>query len=135
MGGNELDNVIYGNDGANILYGKEGNDTLMGLGGNDQFWFNTTLGAGNVDAIYGFASGADKLVLFQSVFAALTPGGLSASAFVTGSAAQDADDRIVYDSATGALLYDADGNGAGAAIQFATITPFTALAPADFIVI
>ena len=51
-----------------------------------------------------------------------SPGGtLDANAFVIGNRAADADDRIVYDQATGRLLFDADGSGAGAAIHFATL--------------
>ncbi|HYI47238.1 MAG TPA: hypothetical protein VEX35_02125, partial [Allosphingosinicella sp.] len=65
----------------------------------------------------------------------LTPGSLPAGAFVTGSAAGDADDRIIYNGATGQLYFDADGNGAGAAVQFATLSPGLALTGSDFFVI
>ena len=59
-----------------------------------------------------------------------------AGAFNTGSAATQADDRIVYNTATGALLYDADGAGGIAAVQFATLTGIVGtLTAADFIVI
>ena len=62
--------------------------------------------------------------------------GLSvAGAFNTGTAATQADDRIVYDSASGALLFDADGLGGAAGVQFATVAAGLALSVLDFIVI
>jgi serralysin len=45
---------------------------------------------------------------------------LSASAFFIGTAAHDANDRIIYDNTTGKLIYDSNGNAAGGAIQFAS---------------
>ena len=63
------------------------------------------------------------------------PGALNANAFVTGSAAADADDRIIYDSATGNLYYDADGSGAGAQVLFATLSGHPPLTAGDFLVI
>jgi serralysin len=60
---------------------------------------------------------------------------LANSAFVIGTAAQDADDRFIYDSATGNLYYDADGNGAGAAMLFATLSNHPTLAASDIVVI
>jgi serralysin len=126
---------VVGNAGANILDGGLGNDLLVGLGGADTFRFTTALGSGNVDSLFDFVSGTDKIALDDAVFTGLAPGALPASAFVIGTAAQDADDRIIYDSATGALWFDADGKGAGAAVQFATLTGHPTLIASDFTVI
>ena len=63
-------------------------------------------------------------------------GGLSAAAFNTGTAAADATDRVIYDSATGSLFYDADGTGAAAQIKIATLTNVTGtVTAADFLII
>jgi serralysin len=133
--GNEIGNVIYGNAGANVLDGKGGNDVLLGLDGQDSFAFTTALGAGNVDRIDDFVVADDTIRLDNAVFGGLADGALAAGAFATGPAATEADDRIVYDSATGALLFDADGSGAGAAVQFATLAGGLALTSGDFLVI
>lgn len=70
------------------------------------------------------------------LFNALTPvGTLAASAFWVGSAAHLASDRIIYNSATGGLFYDADGTGAAAAVRFATVGTGLGLTNADFVVI
>jgi len=74
-------------------------------------------------------------VLENDLFTSLPNGALAAGAFVVGTAAQDADDRIVYNPTTGALFFDADGNGAGAAVQFAVLSGAPALAASDFTVI
>ena len=72
----------------------------------------------------------------SGVFTALSSiGTLAASAFQTGSVALDADDRILYDSSTGRLLYDADGSGGQAAVQFAVLSTGLSLTNADFLVI
>ncbi len=133
--GNSLANWLIGNAGANVIDGKGGNDILEARTGADTLAFTTALGGGNVDLILGFATGSDRIHLDDAVFTGLGLGALNANAFVTGSAAGDADDRIVYNSATGALFFDADGNGAGAAIQFATLQGAPALSASDFAVI
>ncbi len=134
--GNELANLIEGNAGANVIDGGGGNDVLVGFGGADTFAFTTALGAGNVDLIADFSVADDTIALDDAVFTQLGgPGALSASAFVTGTAAADADDRIIYNSATGQLFYDADGNGAGAAVLFATLQGAPVLTASDFMVI
>ncbi|MEZ5958975.1 MAG: M10 family metallopeptidase C-terminal domain-containing protein [Hyphomonadaceae bacterium] len=141
--GNALNNIVIGNDGANTLYGLDGNDRLDGgLGADtlqgglhaDTYVFSTAIGGGNVDAIIGFSVADDTIELSNAVFTGLGAGALDANAFVIGAAAADADDRIIYNSATGQLFFDADGNGAGAAILFATLAPGLALTSADFIV-
>jgi len=133
--GNGIANSIYGNAGANVLDGGGGNDRLQGFGGADTFAFTTALGAGNADTIADFSAADDTIALDDAVFAGLTLGALNPNAFVTGTAALDADDRIIYNSATGALYYDADGNGAGAAVQFATLQGAPIITASDFMVI
>ena len=134
--GNETANEIYGNAGANLLDGKAGDDLLFGLAGADIFAFTLTADSGYVDTIGDFLAGVDKIGLDDSTFAGVgTPGAFNANAFVIGAAAADADDRIIYDSATGRLFYDLDGNGVGAAYQFATLAGAPVLAAGDFAVI
>jgi Ca2+-binding RTX toxin-like protein len=135
--GNELANAIYGNAGANLLDGKGGPDTLTGMGGADTFRFSTAIGAGtgNVDYISDFTVVDDTIQLDDAVFAGLALGTLAAGAFNTGSAATQADDRIIYDAATGSLLFDADGLGGAAGVQFVTLSTGLALTAADFVVI
>ena len=62
-------------------------------------------------------------------------GALSKSAFVLGTKAKDANDRILYDKKTGYISYDADGAGKGAAIKIAKIADKVSLTHADFFVI
>jgi Ca2+-binding RTX toxin-like protein len=131
--GNANGNVVIGNNGNNVLNGGDGNDELTGLAGQDSFWFNTALDAAtNVDVITDFSLVDDTIVLDDAVFGALDPTGLSAGEFVVGAAAQDADDYIIYDDVTGALLYDSDGSGGAAAIQFAELSPGLALGNQHF---
>jgi serralysin len=153
--GNTLNNVITGGIGNDKLNGGGGNDTLKGGAGNDtlnggtgndkltggsgkdSFLFNTALSATtNVDHIFDFSSVNDKILLRHSVFtAAGALGTLAAGAFHTGSGAADADDRIVYSSATGALIYDSNGNVAGGATQFATLSTGLALTHSNFTIV
>ena len=117
--------------------GGAGNDTLTGGAGNDTFFFNSALSAAsNVDWITDFYAPADAIRLASTVFSALgAVGTLTQAAFHIGDAAHDASDRIIYNNATGALSYDADGNGAAVAVQFATLNATLTLTNADFLVI
>lgn len=134
--GKDGDDTLLGRDGNDTLVGGRGNDTLDGGNGHDSFVFDTALDAvTNVDTIVGFSVANDTIKLHDEVFTALSPGTLDADAFVTAATAQDAEDRIIYNSATGALLYDADGTGGGGAIQFATLSTGLALTNNDFLIV
>ena len=138
LAGNNAANRISGLDGNDTINGRGGNDVLTGGAGNDFFVFNTVPNAAsNRDTITDFNVAADTVRLENSVFTALgaATGTLAADKFFVGAAAQDAEDRIVYNSATGALIYDTNGNAAGGAVQFASLTKGLALTNADFVVI
>jgi Ca2+-binding RTX toxin-like protein len=135
--GNEFAQDLLGNAGGNRLEGKGGADTLRGLGGADTFVFATKLDAGNIDRIVDFTPVDDRLLLSNNIFSvfgerqgAILPGHFRADA---NGQARDASDHFIYDTDDGGLFYDADGFGAGARIQFATIGTGLALTNADFI--
>jgi Ca2+-binding RTX toxin-like protein len=133
--GNELGQTIIGNSGNNLISGRLGTDTLVGVGGSDIFLFNTALGGNNLDTIADYNVPADTIWLDNAVFTTLPLGTLAAGAFRIGTAAADANDRIIYNNATGALIYDSNGNAAGGAIQFAKLGGGLALANADFVMV
>ena len=132
--------VLIGGAGNDTLIGGLGNDTLTGGDGNDVFIFNTAI-ANNVDTILDFVAGTDKIQLSKSVFTSLgTTGSLTNNAFWSAAGAvagHDADDRVVYNTTTGALYYDADGTGSVAAVQIAILgsSSHPTLTNADFAVI
>ena len=119
--------TLNGGAGSDTLIGGAGNDSLTGGGGADRFVFNFAPNAtNNKDTITDFTSGTDKIQLSKAVMTALgsTLGTLATGQFWSGAgvvAGHDGDDRIVYNTTTGALYYDADGSGAGAAVQLALL--------------
>lgn len=134
--GDNTNNRLDGNDGDDVLNGYGGKDTLGGGAGLDTFVFSTALGKTNVDKIVAFDVADDSIALSQWIFTTLgTAGALSADAFHIGSSAQDASDRIIYNQATGSLLYDADGAGGVAAKEFAMISIGIDLTAADFFIV
>ena len=135
-GGNGVD-TLKGMGGNDLLGGGAGKDVLTGGLGNDLFLFNTALNRlTNIDRITDFNVAADTIRLDNDVFKALTKTGvLAAGAFNTGATATEANDRIIYNEATGALLYDANGRGGLPAIQFATLGKNLLLTNADFVVV
>ncbi|MBS3648666.1 hypothetical protein KEU06_08485 [Pseudaminobacter sp. 19-2017] len=145
--GNALANTIRGNSGDNTLKGGAGNDflagalgkdTLVGGAGADTFFFDTALGAGNVDTITDFDVPSDTIRLENSVFKAIVGTGiLTAAQFVKNASgkAMDANDRIIYETDTGRLIYDSNGSASGGAVEFAVLKPGLALTAADFVIV
>ena len=130
-GGAGIDTLI-GNAGADILNGGAGKDILTGGTGKDIFQLTSL----SKDTITDFVVVHDTIQLENSVFTHLTTTGmLNAASLKIGAAATDANDYVIYNSNTGALLYDADGNGAHAPTQIALLGTHLALTNADFIII
>ena len=99
------------------------------------FRFTSTPTA-NVDTLTNFSVADDTLQLENAVFKKLAaPGVLKPANFVKVGAPHDLNDYVVYNATTGALSYDADGNGVGAAQQIALLGGNLALTNADFVII
>jgi Ca2+-binding RTX toxin-like protein len=140
--GSSGDNFVMTSDGNDTLNGGLGNDLLLGEGGADHFVFDA-FGEANADTIGGFSkeewTGPDKIVLDSNAMTGLGAAGQladdderwHAAAGATGGA--EADDRVVYDTDTGRLYYDADGSGAGEAQLIATVNG-ASLAGSDIII-
>ncbi|WP_417499709.1 calcium-binding protein [Methylophaga sp.] len=150
--GNGNDNTFIGTTQDDVFVGNGGNDTLTGGNGADTFVFgqvheqvvtgdddevqtyvDTAFDLTGIDTITDFVSGLDTIALNVDQFTSLTAGSFTADNLVcsVGAAAGDANDFLLFDTSTGALSYDADGSGAGAAVQFATLTGVTSLSASD----
>ena len=137
-GGNGVDQ-LRGEAGNDIIHGDAGSDLIYGGAGDDVFVFDTAIGV-DIDRLVDFSqsgtNGNDSIHLDNDIFTALgAAGALAAGNFVNGTAAADANDFIIYQQSTGKLWYDADGNGAGAAVQIALISTRPVLTAADFTII
>ncbi|TAN64666.1 MAG: calcium-binding protein [Methylobacter sp.] len=118
---------IHGGAGNDVINGGAGIDKVTGGDGQDTFVLSSKMG---FDRITDFSVADDTINIDHSVFTSLST--ISADNFVTGSAAADANDFLIYNSNNGHLLYDVDGNGAGAAVDIAIVGAHLALTSADF---
>jgi Ca2+-binding RTX toxin-like protein len=94
-----------------------------------------------MDRITDFTVAKDHIQLENGIFTKLGSGSpsspkvLGASHFFVGPAAHDGDDFVIYNPATGALSYDADGSGSGVAVTFAQLTAGLSLTHSDLFVV
>src|SRR3954463_16136608 len=118
--GNTGNDTVSANGGTDWVEGDAGNDEVRGGAGQDSIAFHE-FGVANADQLTDFDAGWDNIQLDAAAFTQIGAVGRMAAGdirFFSGAGAtggHDADDRIVYNSTTGQLYYDADGNGAGAA--------------------
>jgi serralysin len=134
--GSGSQDYIYGGSGSDTIDGGAGDDFLYGESGSDIFVFNSATG---VDTIADYTVEDDSMQLSKAIFTGLGDiGALSSDEFVSGAgltAAADGTDRIVYDTTSGNLYYDADGSGGDAAVQIATFTGTPDLLSSEFAII
>ncbi|PYF11821.1 serralysin [Rhodobacter viridis] len=131
------DSLIGGN-GNDLLIGGIGVDRLVGGAGQDAFLFNAAATAGNADVITDFVVVDDTIRLDRSFFTGIaSTGTLAASAFTSNTTglAADASDRIIYETDTGKVWYDVDGQGGATRVLVATLDDHLAMTNADFLVI
>lgn len=143
--GNGLDNTVTGSDFADMLDGAGGVDTLVGGDGDDLLVAGVegdslTGGVGTdrfavvgddpgttAAIITDFTGGKDQIVIVTNTLS----GTLAPDAFALGTEAADASDRVIFDSASGQVWFDADGAGGEAQVLIATVDAGTTLAAGD----
>ncbi|WP_304611114.1 hypothetical protein [Microvirga sp. ACRRW] len=128
---------LLGSSGNDTLSGGLGNDILRGGAGKDVFVFDTKAHAKtNKDKILDWVAKDDVIHLENKVFTALKKAGaLKKGNFVLGAKAGDKDDFVGYNSKTGDLWYDSNGNKSGGQVVFAHIGKNKKIAFNDFFVV
>ncbi len=145
--GEEGADSLYGGNGADQLYGGVGNDRLSGNAGADRFeggagadtLVSNSDGAadifvfssrnGGMDRITGFEEGLDKIALsFISAEKGLAMRLVSSIEEMT-----DKDSYLIYDAASGSLMFDINGTAANGRNTLALLERGTELSLGDFL--
>jgi Ca2+-binding RTX toxin-like protein len=112
MNGGSGNDVLDGANGNDLFVGGTGSDTLTGGGGNDSYIYGPgDLVGGAIDTITDYELGADHIDL--SAILDVSSGSITdyfASVKIGGNSL---------------LFVDVDGQGAGVAVQFATLTNYS----------
>lgn len=109
---------LEGGKGDDVLEGGAAGDVLLGGDGVDAFVFRHRDGE---DRIADYRPG-EQLLLAKKAFAEIGPKGvLKGKFFHVGAEAETADHHILYDAATGWLLYARHGSKGGDPVAFARI--------------
>jgi Ca2+-binding RTX toxin-like protein len=125
LNGGGGDDLLFGGAGNDDLFGGGGDDIIFGGLGADRFRFANLLSQG-IDRIKDYQSGLDKIIISAIGFG----GGLQAGTTITAeqflettnSTATTLNQRLIYNSTTGGLFFDADGSSLGSSsVQFATL--------------
>ena len=151
--GNANTQTFIGTTKADVFVGNGGNDTLTGGAGADKFVFgqvheqvvtgaatalqsyvDTAFNLTGKDTITDFLHLTDKIELHLDQYTNLA--GFSAANLVSSAtgAAVDANDYLLFNTTSKLLSYDADGNGAGAAVDIATLVGVNTFTTVDVLV-
>ena len=126
---------LKGGSGADTLDGGETRNTLIGGSGADKFVFSYPI-LNSVQLIKDFLPGTDKMMLNDFNFASLgSSGPLSASGLLIDAAPTTSAAAIIYDSVTGSLHYDPDGNSSRTNYLIGKLQPGLELHASDFIIL
>ena len=127
--GSLYNDTLTGDANANVLTGWAGNDTIKGGAAND------VLDGGLGHNLLIGGAGADRFVFSAAAGALGSAGPLDPAAFTIGTHATTAAQHVIYDAATGALYYDADGAGGAAQQLVARLTDHPVVDATDILVI
>ena len=133
--GSDFDDVLTGNAASNRIEGGNGEDELAGKAGADTFVYQQP--AEGTDTITDFdPAEGDRFEISASGFGGgLTLGTLASDQFVLATEATDANDRFLYDTASGNLFFDVDGSGAATSTLLATLSGNPMLNADDFSIV
>ena len=127
FGGNDTlsgkggDDFIVGGSGNDVLSGGPGFDRLSGGSGKDTFVFSSSFASG-ADVITDYKVSDDTIRISRKLVGGLPAGVLAANRFKnTARGRVDRDDRIIYESSTGRLFFDANGSASGGRVLIATL--------------
>ena len=134
--GGSSDDLLSGGAGNDVLIGHSGLDTLTGGAGTDAFTFADITPTLGMDTITDMAQGVDKIRISSTWSSHLSGAALTAEQFRSGAGAVEAhtaQQLLIYDTATGDLYFDADGNGSvRSAVLFAHLSNIADLSFQDF---
>ncbi|MBD2677121.1 MULTISPECIES: S8 family serine peptidase [Nostoc] len=132
--GNTAANFLSGGRGDDILVGGVGNDTLTGGTGYDLFTFYSP--TEEIDAITDFNAFDDTICIYAPGFGGglIAGGAIAVNQFALGTASTTNDTRFILNQDNGSLFFDADGTGAIAQTQIATLNTGLSLSNANIYV-
>ncbi|MFN0192470.1 MAG: calcium-binding protein [Aestuariivirga sp.] len=142
--GDGLANILFGQTGADTMDGRAGADRLIGglgidtlTGGTqaDRFEFAALTEIG--DIITDFTAVDDTIVVTGAAFGGgLVAGTLGATLFQSSATnvAVNAAVRFIFENDVKILWFDADGNGAGAAVMVADLQAAATMTNADILI-
>ena len=130
--GNKAANSIIGGSGNDTIDGGPGSDILTGGDGKDIFVFSKKPSLNNIDLIVDFKPGEDIIQLSSLIFSKIKN---SIDYLVFGTDSETSNYYLIYDTNTGKLFYDADGNGIIPKIEILEIGIGLNLHSADILII